>query len=247
LKWKCNFSYKHYFEVLSYAKKNYTLGTIGEFSKLKRKNKFILLRHDVDFSLDHALVLAKEEAKRSIFSTYFILLNDTLYNAFSDEGIEKIQMISRLGHEIGLHYNTNIFNKIKSSSISQIILESKMLSNIIGKKIISVAQHNPTITQKIKTKINSQFIDARNEMIAKTTTFLSDSLQNWRNGCMCRHVDKIDRMQISTHPIWWSKNPTSVKKTMITMENFQLNKIHEKFVIMKEKQNEYRKKINLKN
>ena len=122
-----------------------------------------------------------------------------------------------------------------------------MLSNIIGKKIISVAQHNPTITKKVKTKINSHFLDARNSKIVQTTTFLSDSLQNWRNGCMCKHVDKINRMQISTHPIWWYKNPSSVKETMNRMENFNVNKIHEKFVIMKEKQNEYRKKINLKN
>jgi len=233
--------------VLNYAKGDYVLGTVGEFSKIKRKSKFILLRHDVDFSLDHALVLAKEEARRSIFSTYFVLLNNPLYNAFSDEGIEKIQMISRLGHEIGLHYDTSILKKVKLSSFSQIILESKLLSNIVGKKINSVVQHNPTVTHQLKTKINSHFIDARNSLISKTTTFLSDSLQNWRDGCMCTHIDMIDRMQISTHPIWWSKNPTSVKMAMIKMEKFHLNKIHEKFVLMKVKQNEYRKKINLKN
>lgn len=233
--------------MLKYAKKSYSLGTIGEFSKIKSKKKFILLRHDVDFSLDHALVFAQKEAKEKNFSTYFILLSSPFYSALSDDGIEKIQMISKLGHEIGLHYDTSILKKVKLSSFSQIILESKLLSNIVGKKINSVVQHNPTITHQLKTKINSHFIDARNSLISKTTTFLSDSLQNWRDGCICTHIDMIDRMQISTHPIWWSKNPTSVKMAMIKMEKFHLNKIHEKFVLMKVKQNEYRKKINLKN
>lgn len=244
--WKCEFSFKHYFEVLKHAKESYALGTICEFHKLKRKKKFILLRHDVDFSLDHALLFAKEEAKQNIFSTYFVLLSNPFYNALSEDGFKKIQMISKLGHEIGLHYDTSILNKVKSNILSHILLESKLLSNIIGKKIVSVAQHNPIITQKMKTKINSHFIDARSSMISETATFLSDSLQNWREGCMCTHVDKIDRLQISTHPIWWSKNPIHRKKIMMEIENFHIKKIHGEFIIMKEKQIDYCKKINLK-
>lgn len=245
MKWNCNFSFKHYFEVLKYAKKNYLLGTISEFSRIKTKKKFILLRHDVDFSLDHALVFAQKEAKEKIFSTYFILLSSPFYNALSDDGIEKIQKISRLGHEIGLHYDTNILTKIKSNVQSHMNIESKLLSNITGKKVVSIAQHNPIITHSLKSKIDSNFIDARKSIITKTTTFLSDSLQNWRQGCMCKHVNKIDKLQISTHPIWWSKDPISAKKAMNKIEDFHMKKVHNEFSLMKRKQSDYRKKINL--
>ena len=64
MKFNCDFSYRHYLEVLNYAKKTYKIGPIRDYNSLKKNKKFILLRHDVDFSLIHALELAKIEAKK---------------------------------------------------------------------------------------------------------------------------------------------------------------------------------------
>lgn len=60
---ECNFSYKHYIDVLESAKTKYSIGTVNEFSILKEKKSFIILRHDVDMSLDHAFKIAEMEAK----------------------------------------------------------------------------------------------------------------------------------------------------------------------------------------
>ena len=96
----CNFSFDHYFEVLDYAKKSFHIGPIKDFYKLQKKNKFLVVRHDVDFSLDKALEMAELEAKQNISATYFILLHSQYYNALSEQNIKKIKKFIKLEHEI---------------------------------------------------------------------------------------------------------------------------------------------------
>ena len=61
---KCDFSLRHYFDVLDNAKNNYSfIGSFRDLEKAKKKDTFIVLRHDVDISLEQALKIAKAEAK----------------------------------------------------------------------------------------------------------------------------------------------------------------------------------------
>ncbi|MDH3361128.1 MAG: hypothetical protein OEL51_02070, partial [Nitrosopumilus sp.] len=39
--------------------------------------------------------------------------------------------------------------------------------------------------------------------ILKQTKYISDSGRYWREGCMCKHINKHEKLQILTHPIWW--------------------------------------------
>lgn len=202
--WKCNFSYKHYFEVLDYAKKEYTIGTIKEFKKLQKKKKFIILRHDIDYSLDHALRMAEEENAHGLKSTYFVMLHSPMYNALSEDSVSTIKKISRLGHEIGLHYDTAFLPKSRNDTLKSIKKEAMIIEDVCGTRVISVAQHNPTINPRLRNDIITHFFDARSPEINNTCRYISDSMQNWRSGCMCNHIDKEDKLQILTHPIWWS-------------------------------------------
>jgi len=59
----CNFTFKHYKEVLELAKKKYRFLKFKDFSdKVKDKN-IIILRHDIDFSLKAAVDFARIEKK----------------------------------------------------------------------------------------------------------------------------------------------------------------------------------------
>lgn len=201
---ECNFSYKHYFEVLEHARTKYRIGTVKEFPKLKNKKQYIVLRHDVDLSPDIALRMAEAEAKRNLYATYFILLHSPYYNALSEHNITVIKKISELGHEIGLHYDTTFFKDSKSKIMKQISTELDILSDIINKKVISIVQHNTSVTPGLKKTI-SGFVDPMQSEISRDTLYISDSIQNWRRGCMCNHIDKDDKLQILVHPIWWNE------------------------------------------
>jgi len=202
----CEFSCKHYFEVLTLLKQEYFIGTVGEYNKLKQYKKFLILRHDVDISLDYALKMAKLEKEHGLRATYFILLHSSYYNALSKSNTKIIKEISDLGHEIGLHYDTDFLYADKKKIILQIQRESQILSDLIGKQITSIAQHNTSISKDLDFKSNLKnegFIDSRDPEILKQTKYISDSGRYWREGCMCKHINKHEKLQILTHPIWW--------------------------------------------
>ncbi len=60
------------------------------FDKLYSSGKrYLILRHDVDFSVDRALELAKIENNYGISSTYFFLLHSDFYNIFEKDSFNK--------------------------------------------------------------------------------------------------------------------------------------------------------------
>lgn len=220
----CNFSFQHYFEVLNYAKKHYAIGPVMNFEKLKKQKKFIILRHDVDFSLERALILAKKEFQHKICSTYFILLHSPFYNALSLENAEIISKISEMGHEIGLHYDTNFLVRSKSINI-QIKNEIQILESIINKKIMYVTQHNPLTSKSSTIQNHDGVIDIQKSTIMKVCKYISDSVQNWRSGCMCQHIDKNYNLQILTHPIWWNDKPKNKTQILKTLRQYYIHSL----------------------
>jgi hypothetical protein len=204
LQTKCSFSLDHYFDVIETARNaGYAIGPLCDFHHMKdNSKKFIILRHDVDLSLNYALKLAKLEADRGLRAIYYVLLHTDLYNAISEAGSRALRHMSDMGHEIGLHIDTRFFRSGKPI-LSQIEDECKMLENITGKEVLSISQHTPIITPDLSVELASRYIEARDPRILEHLKYISDSGRNWRQGCMCNHIGKADRFQILTHPIWW--------------------------------------------
>ena len=126
---KCDFSIEHYQECIQSALGlGYKRGPICDYEKLG--DKYILLRHDVDFNMDFAYEMAMIDADMDVSSTFYILLQSTTYNALSPNNIELIKLISAYEHEIGWQIDTR----------TQLALEYKMLESITGQTVKSFAQ-----------------------------------------------------------------------------------------------------------
>ena len=191
---QCNFSLKHYFDTLyKYIDAGYV---IIPDAKVRRH---IHLRHDVDLSLSYALELAKEEQKRDISATYYIMLHSNLYNATSPEGIEQIQDIHSLGHKIGLHIDTRY----------HLPNDFQTLSLIVGERVGDWRRHLVNITP--------EFIVP--EPRPEGYKYISDSAMNFREGCFCNHVGKYDKMEILLHPEWWMTSPAGKRNKWDIMED----------------------------
>ena len=81
---------------------------IYDFKEVLNYNpsQYCVLRHDIEFSIDRALMLARIESDElGVKSTYTVQLRNNTYNALSQKNIEAIQEIEKLGHKIGLHQN----------------------------------------------------------------------------------------------------------------------------------------------
>src|SRR5204863_8448532 len=63
----------------------------------------LILRHDVDLSLDAALVLAEVEAEEGAWSTWFLMTRSSFYNLDAGDGVRALTRLRELGHRVGHH------------------------------------------------------------------------------------------------------------------------------------------------
>ena len=189
-----------------------------DFLDKKPKSKFILMRHDVDLSLKSALKIAEIENSLKIKSTYFIRTNG-IFDVFSGKNSAIIRKISELGHEIGIHYDSDIITK---GNFKKEMLDIKLSMEKITKKRIFGASLHKVKTLGIKNEINKlnfaeEYLnelgleyDAYSDIFIRKMKYISDSARKWREGCMCSHIKKENKFCILTHPIWWSSATTSL-------------------------------------
>src|SRR6478736_4805823 len=96
----CAFDLDHYRELLDAAKAG---GYRFAFFDHQPAAGDLLLRHDVDLSLDAALRLAELEAEAGAQATYFLMTESVFYNLASEEGRAATERLRELGHRVGLH------------------------------------------------------------------------------------------------------------------------------------------------
>ena len=98
------FSYAEYRNIITMVSHDLP---IRDFKDVLKSNlsRFCVLRHDIEFSVDRALILARIEKELGVISTYTVQLRNNTYNALSQKNIEAIQEIESMGHYIGLHQN----------------------------------------------------------------------------------------------------------------------------------------------
>ena len=83
-------------------------------------DKSVILRHDVDNSIDDAVIMAEFEKKMGIKSTYFILHTAKYFN-YSEKLIENCVAIQNYGHDIGFHNNSITLNVKRKIPIEKAI------------------------------------------------------------------------------------------------------------------------------
>lgn len=197
----CDFSYKHYEETLLTFKNNYSFSNFYNHS-----NNDIILRHDIDYSLESALAIAEIEHRIGVSSTFFLLFHSEMYNIFSPTSVSIISRILELGHYIGLHYDSTVLLSLNANPGKILREELAILEEHFGTKTNVVSAHNPTLNDGIE--IPQNIINAYDPEFTQDRKYLSDSVQFWRENCFCTHVNKHKKLQILTHPIWWSEKNT---------------------------------------
>ena len=211
------FSYAEYRNIITLVKENLPIMDFTEVSDTA--NSFCVLRHDIEFSVDRALRMARiEHEELGVHSTYTIQLRNNTYNALSQKNIEAIQEIDSMGHYIGLHQNPPSMSDDKL--VDYIIKDIETLEHYYGFEIDRFAFHrcgsNPGILEKyvkVPNKINCYaeeffhyFTGDKPEDLR--VHYLADSNHDWKYGHPL-HIDYWDlpqKMQLLTHPYSWSED-----------------------------------------
>ena len=210
------FNYAEYRNIITLVKQNLP---IMDFSEVNDEvNAFCVLRHDIEFSIDRALQMARiEHEDLNVHSTYTVQLRNNTYNALSQKNIEAIQEIESMGHYIGLHQNPPQMSD--DELVDYITKDIETLEHYYGFSVDRFAFHrcgsNPGILEKyveVPGKINCYakeffhyFSGDKPEEIR--VHYLADSNHDWKYG----HPFNIDywdlpqKMQLLTHPYSWTE------------------------------------------
>lgn len=215
---KTDFSYSFYKKIIkAFLKK----GCLYNFHQVlqKKPEKYIIIRHDIEFSPKKALLLAKLEKKLGIKTTYLVQVRSHIYNAFSSENLAYLKAIKKIGHRLGLHY---YFRRGRRYRHKELILDIKndlnLLAQALDSKVDIFSFHRPTeaVLKKylaVPGVINCydrpffHFSSQKKKLTELPAIYLSDSNNLWRYGKplkVLKQVPKI-KMQILLHPYSWNK------------------------------------------
>lgn len=191
----CAFTLEHYRELLDAARAGGY--RFARFDQPPRSGD-LLLRHDVDLSLDAAVTMAELEAEEGAVATYFLMTESVFYNLASKEGVAAIARLRALGHRIGIH------------AVYPTAARDDRFDPVL-------AWHNPDPEY-----MSSPVEGVVNVMQAgwfDPPTYRSDSNHRWRSACP--HDELRARsfpwLQLLTHPEIWVYPGSTMGETMRAM------------------------------
>lgn len=198
------FTYESYIGLIKkLLRGGYEFTGYSEWSKVE---KSVILRHDIDMSLEKAVrmsELEKELIGRG--GVYFVLLTSDFYNVHSKQSRRCIHKIIENGATIGLHFDEAQYEVSGKDQLRTLITqELDMLTDAIGEKVDVVSMHRPS-EKVLSANIDIPgVINAYASCYFKSMKYLSDSRRHWRED-----VDGIvslaeePHLHILTHPFWY--------------------------------------------
>jgi hypothetical protein len=188
----CPFDLAHYRELLEAARAG---GYRWAGFDANPEAGVVILRHDVDLSLDAAVALAELEADAGAWSTYFLMTRSVFYNLDSHEGERAVTRLRELGHRVAHHA---VWPRVDLDARFDRV----------------VAWHNPD-PEYMREPIDG----AVNVMTAPwfdPEHYRSDSNQHWRSGCPHEALGRGDFewLQLLTHPEIWVYDGATMGETM---------------------------------
>jgi len=191
----CAFTLEHYRELLEAARTGgYRFATFDE----PPARGDLILRHDVDLSLDAALRMAELERDAGARATYFLMTESVFYNLASSEGTAALARLRGLGHRVGLH-----------AVYPNAVLDERFDP--------VVAWHNPD-PEYMSAPIAGA-VNVMQEGWFDPPTYRSDSNQRWRFGCPHEELraGAFPWLQLLTHPEIWAYPGSTMGRTMRAM------------------------------
>jgi hypothetical protein len=191
----CAFDLRHYRELLDAAK---TGGYRFALFDHDPEPGDLFLRHDVDLSLEAAIVLAELEAEAGARATYFLMARSLFYNLASPAGERAVERLRELGHAVGhhaVHPHVDLderFDRVlawHNPDPEFMRVELDGLENVMGRRFFAPGRYR------------------------------SDSNQHWRSGCPHEELraGAFEWLQLLVHPEIWVNPGGTMRETMLAL------------------------------
>ena len=201
-----DFTTVQYAQLLRLAKLNYKF--IG-YRELVLGEKFVLWRHDCDYSLNRSLRLARIEHQESVKATYFLNPHCEFYNLLEKEQAQIVKEILALGHDIGLHFDAAFYDIQSEDQLDALVArEASWIVNWFGVKPAAFSFHNPTDFLLACDHDNYGGLpNCYSKTFRTTIPYCSDSNGYWRFRRLQDVLESAQDscLQVLTHPGWWQE------------------------------------------
>jgi hypothetical protein len=187
----------------------------ADFHAVAATEAHLILRHDVDLSLDEAVAIAEIDASETWRATVFILVASEFYNLFTTAGRAAVMKFIDLGHEIGLHFDGSVYNDGTPPSEFTPALEAaaerecEMLEGLIGAPIRTIAFHRPRQSPWVLRRPGrfAGRLQAYAPQFISDIAYVADSAGYWSEGHPLDHpaFHRRSAMQVNTHPYLWTQ------------------------------------------
>jgi len=181
---RCSFDLAHYRELLGAAVAG---GYRFAFFDAPPRAGEILLRHDVDLSLDAALAMAELESELEAPATYLLMTRSEFYNLSAPSAQQAIDRLRRLGPRVGLHA---VYPQAEPEPRLDTVL----------------AWHSPDpdyMTARV-----AGFVNAMQPGYFDPEHYRSDSNQRWRHGCPHEPLARGEFEWLSGGLMWSDEFPS---------------------------------------
>lgn len=200
------FTYESYTALLkNLNSKGYHFTNYNSWQGAERS---VILRHDVDYSLEKAVLLSETEKAafpEGVQATYFILVSTDFYNIHSQDSKKQIRQIIRSGGIIGLHFDETQYDISSEEKMREYVREeTDILSAAAGEQVNVVSMHRPSEKFLSSEMEFPGMINSYGETYFKNMKYLSDSRRCWReNADEIIESVRYPRLHILTHPFWY--------------------------------------------
>jgi hypothetical protein len=195
---------------------------ISSFEKYDVTNpKTVILRHDVDYTLNGVPQLAAIEAELGVSATYLFRVHAHEYNVFTPHVFQLIRNLKAVGHEVGLHFEAMTFSRALDLDPPSVLLQEKrVLEMVLDAPILTASEHRD-VSHTVHGTVNYHDcydpLEAgfRNYALSPKyfgqMKYLSDSNGFWREGDPTLHFENHPRFQVLVHPDWWFEKDLLLK------------------------------------
>ncbi|HEX2121980.1 MAG TPA: hypothetical protein VHL59_10100 [Thermoanaerobaculia bacterium] len=166
--------------------------------------RYIVLRHDVDFAPALSLQMAELEREAGVASTFFVLVDGQFYNPLQKEVIQQLRRIHALGHEIGLHFAVS--SAVEPDIGREVAFRLELLSTLAGVTVRSFSQHDPVNAGFATVALpegHDACVDASRVIHDNDLLYVSDSAMMWRRYTFETALDENRNLCLLAHPHSW--------------------------------------------
>jgi hypothetical protein len=163
--------------------------------------------------------------------------NNNFDNVLSMNKDDAIKYINSLGHEIGLHFESENINDSQDEIIKSLYQDKHLFELMTGVRPKVFSFHNPTQLMLImKNYKYADMLNTYSEHYYDTENYISDSNGYWRfrNLIDVLNDESTKKLQVLTHPEWWTPEPLSPRPRIWRAHIGRAHDAHSRYIALLE-------------